>query len=450
MGGPVSAGRGEAVVPRLSTRESGFADRFRPLLERRLREKREIDRAVAEIVEDVRSRGDAAVLEITARIDGYRLEPRELVLDPAGIEARARLLAEPDRQAIALAAERVRRFHAARIPESWSIAEDGGRLGQLVRPLERVGLYVPAAQAPLASSVLMLAIPASVAGVSQRLLACPGREPAPAIAAAAREAGVEGLLRVGGAQAVAALAYGTESIPRVDKIVGPGSVWTQAAKRLVFGEVGIDAEAGPSEVLIVAEPPAEPEWLAADLLAQAEHDELASVVLATPSAELLDATARALERQLPGLPRAAVARAALSERSALVLTRDLAEAVDLANRYAAEHLQLWVEEPDRWLPELRHAGAVFVGPWSPVPAGDYAAGPSHVLPTGGTARFFSVVGVEDFQKRMSLIELSRTGLGRFAEAAARLAELENLEGHARSLRIRTSSGAGRAGSSGGD
>jgi histidinol dehydrogenase len=439
-----------AVILRLCTRDAEFADRFRPLLERRLREKRAIDRAVAEIVEDVRARGDAAVIEITARIDGYTLEPSELVLDPDAMEARAASLAAADRAALVLAAERIRRFHSARVPQSWFIEEDGGRLGQLVRPLDRVGLYVPAAQAPLASTVLMLAIPAGVAGVSQRLLACPGRDPAPAIAAAACEAGVDGLLRVGGAQAVAALAYGTETIARVDKIVGPGSVWTQAAKRLVFGEVGIDAEAGPSEVLIVAEPPADPEWIAADLLAQAEHDELASVMLATPSAELLDATAHALDRQLRGLPRAAVARAALAGRSALVLTRDLAEALDLANQYAAEHLQLWVQDPGRWLPELRHAGAVFVGPYSPVPAGDYAAGPSHVLPTGGTARFFSGVGVEDFQKRMSLIELSREGLGRFAEPAARLAELERLEGHARSIRIRGGRATGSTRISGGD
>jgi histidinol dehydrogenase len=235
---------------------------------------------------------------------------------------------------------------------------------------------------------------------------------------------------------VAALAYGTETIPRVDKIVGPGSVWTQAAKRLVFGEVGIDAEAGPSEVMIVAEPPAEPDWVAADLLAQAEHDPLASVVLATPDAGLAEATARALAAQLTDLPRASIARAALAERSALIVARDLVEAVDLANRYAAEHLELWVRDPARWLPQLRNAGAVFVGPYSPVPAGDYVAGPSHVLPTGGTARFFSVVGVEDFQKRMSLIELSRPGLARVAEAGARLAELEQLEGHARALRIR--------------
>jgi histidinol dehydrogenase len=433
-------------IARFSSSAPDFAQRFAPLLERRLADKSEVERSVAEIAQAVRQRGDAALIEITARIDGYRLEPAELVLGRAQLEARAATLTAEDRGALALAAERIRSFHAAHVPQSWEREEQGGRLGQLVRPLERVGLYVPASQAPLASTVLMLAIPAQVAGVKQCILACPGREPHPAIAGAALLAGVERLLCVGGAQAVAALAYGTQSVPRVDKIVGPGSVWTQAAKRLVFGEVGIDAEAGPSEVMIVADASADPEWVAADLLAQAEHDERSSVVLATPSAELVEAVARALARQIADLPRAAVARACLcAERSALIVTRDVAEAVELANQYAAEHLQLWIAEPERWLPAVRNAGAVFAGPWSPVPAGDYAAGPSHVLPTGGTARFFSVVGVEDFQKRMSLIQLSQAGLASMAGAAVRLAELEGLEGHARALRVRSTARPGRRG-----
>jgi histidinol dehydrogenase len=434
----MSPNAGALRIRRLRTEDGDFAAEFRRLEDRRLQEKREIDRIAAEIVEDVRARGDAAVIEATARLDGYTLAPSELVLGRSEIERRARVLDPVDRTAIAEAAERVRAFHSAQVPQGWVRESAAGRLGQLVRPLDRVAFYVPAGQAPLASSVLMLAVPAAVAGVSETLLASPGQSPHPAIFAAADLADVGGFVRVGGAQAVAALAFGTESIPRVDKIVGPGSVWTQAAKRIVFGETGIDAEAGPSEVMIVADASASPAWVAADLLAQAEHDELASVVLATPSRALIEATAEALAAQIRDLPRAAVARVCLADRSALIETRDLAEAVELANRYAAEHLQLWVEDPQPWLQRIRHAGAVFVGPFSPVPAGDYGAGPSHVLPTGGTARFFSVVGVEDFQKRMSLIQLSASGLADVARAGVRLAELEGLEGHARALRVRLS------------
>jgi histidinol dehydrogenase len=244
------------------------------------------------------------------------------------------------------------------------------------------------------------------------------------------------VLRAGGAHAVAALAFGTESVARVDKIVGPGNAWVQTAKRLVFGQVGIDSEAGASEVLIVADATPDPAWVAADLIAQAEHDPASSAVLVSTSAELIEATSRALARQLEDLPRAAIARRALAERSALILARDLEQAFALANRFAAEHLQLLVAEPERWLPRVAHAGAVFVGDYTPVPVGDYVAGPSHVLPTGGTARFFSVLGVEDFQKRASLVQLSREGLARIGPAGVRLAELEGLEGHARALRLR--------------
>jgi histidinol dehydrogenase len=315
--------------------------------------------------------------------------------------------------------------------------DDAGEiLGQLVRPLARVGLYVPGFTAPLASSVLMLGIPAAVAGVRELVMVCPGLELHPAVLEAARLAGVTQLLRVGGAQAIAALAYGTQTLRRVDKIVGPGNAYVQAAKRQVFGEVAIDAEAGPSEVLIVADASAPATLVAADLLAQAEHDEMASVVLATPSESLVRTTLDELAKQIAQLPREAVARRALSQRSALVVTRDLEQAMELANRYAAEHLQLMVEDPARWLDRVENAGAVFLGTHSPVPLGDYVAGPSHVLPTGGTARFFSVVGVEDFLKRMSVIGFSEQALQRLGAVAARLAELEGLDAHARAVRRR--------------
>jgi len=337
----------------------------------------------------------------------------------------------------------VRAFHSENIPKSWTVERDGDRLGQLVRPIDRAGLCVPGAAAPLASTVLMTAVPAQVAGVKSLCMATPLLRPHPAVLEAARLAGVQQVLRAGGAHAVAALAFGTESVARADKIVGPGSVWGQTAKRMVLGEVGIDSEAGPSEVLIVADASATPAWVAADLIAQAEHEATSSSVLVTISPELIEATRVELDRQLRDLPREAVSRQSLERHSALILARDLEECFSLANRYAAEHLQVWVEDPDRWLGHVAHAGAVFVGPYSPVPVGDYVAGPSHCLPTGGTARFFSVLGVEDFVKRMSLVQLSADGLRRIAPYGARLAELEGLEGHARSLRIRTSGVSGK-------
>ncbi len=284
----------------------------------------------------------------------------------------------------------------------------------------------------------MLGIPAGVAGVPDLVVSSPGREPHPAMLEAARLVGAAHLYRVGGAQAVAALAFGTESIPRVDKIVGPGNAYVQEAKRQVFGEVAIDSEAGPSEVFIVAEADADPALVAADLLAQAEHDALSGAVLATPSEALVSATLEQLEKQLPELPTAPVASQALAAGGALIVTRDLEEALELANRYAPEHLQLLASEPDQWLPKIENAGAIFIGPYSPVPLGDYVAGPSHVLPTSGTARFFSVLGVGDFLKTTSLVEFSEAAFRRLAPAAARLARLEGLIAHSKALEIRAS------------
>lgn len=424
------------LLRRLDTRAPGFEADFGRLARRRLDRAEEVDAAAARIVDDVRQRGDDAILDAIERFDGYRLTREDLAVPPEEIEKGAASLDPADRAALELAADRIRSYHAHRVPASWTREGAGERLGQMVRPLARVALYVPAFQAPLASSVLMLAVPARVAGVPELVLATPGRDIHPAVLAAAQLAGVTAVFRIGGAQAVAALAYGTETVPAVDKIVGPGNAYTQAAKRRVFGAVAIDAEAGPSEVLIVADDAADPELVAADLLAQAEHDEMAGVVLATPSEALLAASLEELERQLPALGRARVIRESLSARSAAIRTRDLEEAVALGNRYAPEHLQLLVAEPERWLDRVENAGAVFLGAWSPVPAGDYVAGPSHVLPTGGTARFFSVLGVEDFLRRASVIELSRDALRRVGPEIVRLAELEGLGAHAAAVRRR--------------
>jgi len=423
------------VLRIVATNDADFPEVFAGLEDRRQQTLEEVDRVVREIVDDVRARGDDALVEYARRFDGLELTREGLVLGPAEIAKGASALAAEDRDALALAADRIRGFHERSVPRGWLDSDDTGRLGQLVRPLQRVGIYVPAFQAPLASTTLMLAMPAAVAGVSELVMAMSGAEIHPAILAAAELAGIQRIVRLGGAQAVAAMAFGTESVPRVEKIVGPGSHYTQAAKRYVFGEVAIDAEAGPSEVLIIAEASADPGFVAADLLAQAEHA-MSSVVLATPSAELARAVVAELDAQLPQLPFVAEMRETLAERSAAIVTRDLAEAFDLSNRYAPEHLQLYVDEPDPWLERIQNAGAIFLGPYSPVPLGDYVAGPSHVLPTGGTARFFSVVGVEDFVKRMSVVEVTQSGIQAIGPAAIRLAELEGLGAHAEAVRRR--------------
>ena len=421
---------------RLETTSADFEAAFGRLERRRSDERAAVEERVSEIIEDVRRRGDAAVVEAVERYDGVQIRAEELVWGPEQIEEGASELEAGAREAFSRAAQRIRDFHTRRVPESWVERDGGQRLGRLVRPLASVAIYAPAAKAPLASTVLMLGIPASVAGVPELVMATSGIEPHPAMLEAARLSGVSRLVRAGGAHGIAALAYGTESVARVHKIVGPGSIWVQTAKRLVFGEVAIDSEAGPSEVLIVAEAGANPVYLAADLLAQAEHEELASVLLVTPSDALLGQVLAELERQLPAQPRAEIIRTSLADRSAAVLCRDLDEAFALANRYAPEHLQLYIDDADRWLDRVEHAGAIFIGPYSPVPLGDYVAGPSHVLPTGGTARFFSAVGVEDFVKRTSLVEFTREGLRAVGADAITMAELEGLFAHAQAVRLR--------------
>ena len=401
----------------------------------------EIEATVRAILEDVRQRGDAALFDYTAKFDGVRLEAATVRVAEAEIQAALGSLDPAVSEALSLAALRIEAFHRRQRRESWFYHEDGvGLLGQLVRPLSRVGLYVPGGSAAYPSTVLMNAIPARRAGVEELVVCTPvGRDGAipPAVLAAASLAGIHEIYRVGGAQAVAALAFGTESIRPVDKIVGPGNIYVATAKRLVFGVVGIDLVAGPSEVLVVADGTVSASWVAADLLAQAEHDPLASAVCVTPSGELAEAVRSEVTKQLATLPRASLAGRALDAFGAVIIVEDLAAAVALANTFAPEHLELLVADPWNLLPRVKNAGAVFLGAYTPEVAGDYLAGPNHVLPTGGTARFSSPLSVEDFQKRCSLLSLDPEALRRWREPITRLARLEGLEAHARSLTIRT-------------
>jgi histidinol dehydrogenase len=401
----------------------------------------EVARAVEDIIAAVRSRGDAALRELSARLD--RFDPPSaagLAIAPEELSAAERELDPAVRAALAYAAERIERYHAAVLPKSWRLTDEHGSvLGQEVRPLERIGIYVPGGRAAYPSTVLMTAVPARVAGVREIVLVTPpgpgGRVPA-AVLAAARVAGVTEGWRIGGAQAVAALAYGTATIRRVDKIVGPGNVYVALAKTRVFGDVGIDMVAGPSEVVVVADRAADPAWIAADLLAQAEHDPMARALLITDAAELLPRVEAALTAQLETLPRRAIAGESLAANGAFVLVSDLEAAVDVANRLAPEHLELMVAVPAALLPRVRHAGAVFLGAHTPEVVGDYVAGPNHVLPTAGTARFASPLGTEDFVKRSSVIEYSPSGLAAALPHLASLAQVEGLDGHGRAAELR--------------
>ena len=393
---------------------------------------------VAAIVDEVRRRGDAAVLDFTKRFDGVELRAEELRVSEA--EWAAATVSPRLGAALAEAARRIEAFHRHQLPRSWWVRDEhGSLLGQQVTPLDRVGCYVPGGTAAYPSTVLMNLIPARVAGVRELVVVSPpgadGRLPA-AVLAAARLAGATAVYRVGGAQAVAALAYGTATVPAVDKIVGPGNIYVALAKRLVFGDVGIDLVAGPSEVVVVADRTAEATHVAADLLAQAEHDPLARAVCLTDDAELGGRVAAAVARQCPALPRAAIAEAAIRAHGAVVVTQDLAEALAIANRLAPEHLELAVADPFAWLPAVRHAGAIFLGVHTPEVVGDYLAGPNHVLPTGATARFASGLSVEDFIKRSSLIHYTPAGLRAAWPDLAALAEAEGLHGHSEAARIR--------------
>lgn len=402
-----------------------------------------LTRAVADILARVRAEGDAALLDYARRFDASQAESAAALEVPRSAWQAARAgLPTHLREALETAAERIRAYAQAQRPEDFWIEDaQGNRFGQRHTPLDRVGIYVPGGKASYPSSVLMNAIPARVAGVAEVIMTAPAPEGAlnPAVLAAADIAGVDRLFQVGGAQAVAALAYGTQTVPAVDKIVGPGNAWVAAAKRQVFGQVGIDMIAGPSEVLIIADGSAPAEWMAWDLFAQAEHDEQAQSILISPDGEYLDAVAAAMDALLAEQPRAQTIRSALAARGALIQVADLAEACVLANRLAPEHLELALAEPRDWLQHIRHAGAIFLGAWCPESFGDYCAGPNHVLPTAGTARFASPLGVHDFIKRSSLLEVAgREGAAPLARISADLARSEGLHAHAQSAAVRGS------------
>jgi histidinol dehydrogenase len=397
------------------------------------------DETVRKILQDVKERGDLAVLEYTHRFDRHNLLLEEMRVTEEEIQHAYKGVSEKELSALKEAEERIRRFHERQKQESWQYEEDEGiTLGQMVRPLATAGIYVPGGKASYPSSVLMNAVPAKVAGV-QRIVMCspfPDGETRPHVLVAADIAGVSEIYKVGGAQAVAAMAFGTDTLPRVDKIVGPGNIYVALAKRLVFGVVDIDMIAGPSEILIVADHSANPAYVAADLLSQAEHDEEAVSILITPEEGLANEVMAELERQKNTLSRQPIIEASLNSQCRLLVTKTLEEAVDLANRLAPEHLELALEDPENWVEKVQNAGAVFLGHYTPEALGDYLAGPNHVLPTSGTARFSSPLGVYDFIKRTSLISYSRSALEKCSETVTLLAEMENLGAHANSVKLR--------------
>ncbi len=419
--------------------DADFAEQFRRIEQRAEAVPAGVLETVRTIIDAVRQRGDAALFELTARFDRLELNAQSLEVTAAEIDAACAAVDEKSLQALQLAADRIARYHGKQKQETWlSTDESDILLGQMVRPLDRVGIYVPGGKAAYPSSVLMNAVPAKVAGVGEVIMVVPmpGGEVNPHVLAAARIAGVDRIFKVGGAQAVAALAYGTETIPRVDKITGPGNIYVATAKQLVFGRVDIDMIAGPSEILIINDGSGNAAHIAADLLSQAEHDELASAVLVTSSEEMAQAVQEEVEKQLAQLSREAIARKSIDDFSAIIVAKNLAEAIDFSNRIAPEHLELAVDNPFAILSGIRHAGAIFMGHHTPEAAGDYLAGPNHTLPTGGTARFFSPLSLDDFVKKSSLLSFSEAGLQRLGEDIVHIAELEGLEAHAKSVAIR--------------
>jgi histidinol dehydrogenase len=429
-----------SIVRRYTTRQPDFEARLAELLAFDTAQDPRVDETVAAILADVKARGDAALIEYTRRFDRVpAASVSELAVSAAELQRALAQLPRKQRAALEAAAERITAYHEHQRAASWSYRDaDGNELGQQVTPLDRVGIYVPGGKAAYPSSVLMNALPAKVAGVREIVMVVPtpGGERNELVLAAAALAGVDCVYTVGGAQAVGALAYGTQTIAAVDKIVGPGNAYVAAAKRRVFGVVGIDMVAGPSEILVVCDGTTDPDWIAMDLFSQAEHDELAQAILLAPDAAYLDRVAASIERALPGMPRRDVIRASLGGRGALIEVRDLDEACELVNRIAPEHLELSVEQPEALLPKIRHAGAVFMGRHASEALGDYCAGPNHVLPTSRTARFSSPLGVYDFQKRSSVIRISAAGAAKLGAIASELAHGEGLTAHARSAELR--------------
>lgn len=423
----------------LNSRDPGFEAAFTALLGMKREEAEDVDAAVAAIIADVRSRGDAAVLELTAVHDRLRLTPETMAFSESETDAAIATVSAEDRAALNLAADRIRAYHERQRPvdEMWEDAT-GARLGWRWTPVSAAGLYVPGGLASYPSSVLMNAIPARVAGVERLVICCPTPDGVvnPLVLLAARISGVDTVYRIGGAQAIAALAYGTATIPPVDKITGPGNAFVAAAKRRVFGRVGIDMIAGPSEILVIADRDNDPDWIALDLLSQAEHDASAQSILVTDDAAFGQAVAAAVARHLETLDRRAIAGASWRDHGAVIVTRDLAEAAALSNRIAPEHLELCVADPEALAKSITHAGAIFLGAWTPEAIGDYVGGPNHVLPTARSARFSGGLSVLDFMKRTTLAKMTPASLAAIGPAAERLARSESLQAHALSLRAR--------------
>jgi len=427
-------------IARLSTTEADFDARLRALTSFDATFGEEVESQVAEICENVRSRGDAAVLEYTERFDYVKAaRVTELELPRAALEKARAGLVRAQREALEQAAARIRKYHERQLAKSWQFTEaDGTTLGQRVTPLDRVGLYVPGGNAAYPSSVLMNAIPAKIAGVRELIMCVPTPrgERNPLVLAAAAVAGIDRVFTIGGAQAIAALAYGTQTIPQVDKIVGPGNAFVTAAKRRVFGTVGIDMISGPTEILVICDGQTEADWIAMDLFSQAEHHKTSQAILISPDEAFIRKVKESVDRLLEGMSRKEIIRESLLRRGALIKARNLDEACEIANRIAPEHLELSVADPKKWLKKIRHAGAIFLGRYSSEALGDYCAGPNHVLPTSRTARFSSPLGVYDFQKRSSVISVSRKGAQKLGRLAMTLANGEGFQAHARSAELR--------------
>ena len=428
------------MIRQLDTRQPDFAPTLAALLAWNPDQDEGIERTVAAILREVRARGDEAVLEYTRRFDRLAVDrAAQLELPRAELDAAAASLPAAQREALEAAADRVRHYHRHQLAQSWSYTEaDGTRLGQKITPLDRVGLYVPGGKAAYPSSVLMNALPAKVAGVPELIMVVPTPDGVrnPMVLAAAAIAGVDRVFTIGGAQAVAALAWGTATVPAVDKIVGPGNAYVAEAKRRVFGQVGIDMIAGPSEILVLCDGSVDPDWIAMDLFSQAEHDEMAQAILLCPDEAFIGRVRESILRLLPAMPRRDVIARSLADRGALILVRSLEEACELVDRIAPEHLEIATRDPGVWAARIRHAGAMFLGPFASESLGDYCAGPNHVLPTMRTARFSSPLGVYDFQKRSSFIEVSAAGAATLGRIASVLARGEGLQAHALSAEFR--------------
>lgn len=431
------------VVPVLRTSEPACQRHLQKLLARGEAASAEVETQVREILQLVKKQGDHALVTFTKKFDRVQLSPSTLQVSKSELAAALDSLSRPERIALLTAAKRITYFHEKQRQTSWTYRDPVGvTLGQIITPLERAGVYVPGGKAAYPSSVLMNVIPAKVAGVKEVVVVSPPSPQGyhPGILAAAHLAGADSFFCLGGAQAVAALAYGTRTVPRVDKIVGPGNIYVATAKRLVFGQVDIDMIAGPSEILVIADESASPTYVAADMLSQAEHDELAAPLCLTTSEQIATAVAQALSDQLATLKRRDIAAAAVKNFGAVIIARDRAEVLELANAIAPEHLELAVKNPRTWMKDIRHTGAIFLGHFSTEPFGDYIAGPNHVLPTGGTARFSSPLGVYDFLKRASVIQASPQAIAKLGPHIVRLAEMEGLEAHARAVQYRLDGG----------